>query len=155
MRNSFTLVRSSKSGQGWECYLSFFRSSIFRSSIFRSSIFRSLKKIDCDRIALLEISIRRPWSNRSRRSFKKIDRDRIPLVNLLKKLDRERIAVVDLWNSLSDRRWGIDPIDLSITKNERFDRKTDDRIPNPAFWRSAVFKQITKTFPCAYQKTLS
>ena len=67
-----------------------------------------------------------------------IPKDRIAPIDLRSliffKDRRDRFALVNLWKRsiqpfLRSNRY----FDLSITKNDRFDRKTDDRIPNLGF----------------------
>ena len=67
-------------------------------------------------------------------SLKKINDDKIARVDLLKQstvsesepslFKKDQLERLDLFH---------DQINLSITKNEPFDQKTDDRILNPAF----------------------
>ena len=76
-----------------------------------------------------------PWANRSRRSLKKINRVRIDPVELLK---RERFNLFHDW------------FDLSIfwsQKNDQFERKTDDRIPNQIRKLSEVFGKTISISP--------
>ena len=69
---------------------------------------------------------------RSFLSLKKNDSDRIDLVDLLK-----RSTMIESLSSIFEKDWGerFDlfkyRIYLLITKNDRFDQKTDDRNPNP------------------------
>ena len=69
---------------------------------------------------------------RSFQSLKKNDSDRIDLVDLLK-----RSTMIESLSSIFEKDWGerFDlfkyRIYLLITKNDRFDQKTDDRNPNP------------------------
>ena len=56
--------------------------------------------------------------------FQKIDLDPISLVDLLKKIDRERIDPGDFKKDGQEQFDLLhDQIDLSITKNDRFDKK--------------------------------
>ena len=115
----------------------------FDLSIFNLSLFSIFKKY-C------------PWSNRSFNHknerfiflffvcFWQFFPFPVDLCSLIVLKDRwDRFALVDVWKDQTganrscwslkkERPWANRSFDLSITRNERFDRKTDDRIPIPA-----------------------
>ena len=137
--------------QGWE----------FNLSIFDLLIFSIFKKDG-------------PWSNRSRQSLIKIECDRIALVNHLKRLNpslavfdsflpfyskrsnRSRQSLIfDFFKRLtgsirSKDRWERfdllkDRIVLSITKNDRFQWKSDDRMNSQPWipvWMRITLSQV-------------
>ena len=114
--------------------------SIFLSSILRS--FRSLKKIDCDRIDLINYKTQKnDRFDREkyvclvcfRQCFPALCQKIESLMSIFALFRRltgliryHRFWKRSIWSfSRSNRSY-----DLTITTNDRFGRKTDDRIPN-------------------------
>ena len=107
------LEKLNKKQQGWDFDLRTFDLSIFELLIFRSSNFRSF--LSSKRSTVIEslssyFTKDRSWSNRSRRYFLKIE-----------KIERSKIE------RLKNRKI------FRSQKNDQFDRKTEDLIPNPAY----------------------
>ena len=140
--------------QGWEFDLSILRSSIFLS-------FQSLKKIDRDWIDLVDLFLKIDSIifkiesiGRSQKTIDSYVFDSFPPF-LCQKIE-SLPSIFDLFKRLT---WSIRScqsfsrlnrsIDLSITKDDRFDQKTDDRISNPDLLQSLLHMFGNSYYTCA------